>query len=142
MNINSLFNLFNNDYNDPQNDESSLLVDFSEHPLYWISGYNKVISNHKFFTKYTAKMFKEVDPELDLEEIEKVGEQLMFDKAWNYIKHIKIDNPFHVDCLKTKKSDEFIDNLIMTIKFYESLEEYEKCAHLKNIENKLKELTT
>jgi len=142
MNINSLFNLFNNDYNDPQDDESSLLMDFSEHPLYWISGFNKVISNHLFFTKFTAKMFKDASPDLDLEEMEKVGEQLMFAKAWEFIKNIKLDNIFHVDCLKNKASEDFIDNVIITINFYESLEEYEKCAHLKNIENKLKELLT
>ncbi len=66
----------------------------------------------------------------------------MFAKAWEFIKNIKLDNIFHVDCLKNKVSEEFIDNIIITIKFYESLEEYEKCAHLKNIENKLKELST
>ena len=63
----------------------------------------------------------------------------MFDKAWDYIKNIKLINPFHVECIGKKSSVEFLSNLNIAIIFYESLEEYEKCALLKNIENKIKE---
>ena len=42
MNLDRIFNSFDNEnYN--SDDESSLLVDFSEHPLYWIGGFNKII---------------------------------------------------------------------------------------------------
>jgi hypothetical protein len=52
MNLNKIFDLFDKEYN--ANDESSLLVDFSEHPLFWIGGFNKLISNHLFFKQYTV----------------------------------------------------------------------------------------
>ncbi len=35
----------------------------------------------------------------------------MFAKAWEFIKNIKLDNIFHVDCLKNKASEDFIDKL-------------------------------
>jgi len=136
MNINSIFNLFNNENND---DEASLLVDFSEHPLFWISGFNKVISNHVFFKQYTVKTFQSISPDINIEELEKAGEDLMFRKAWNYIKNFDLDKPFHVECLKLKADDIMVHNLQIAIQFFELLEEYEKCALLKNIEDKVKE---
>jgi hypothetical protein len=55
------------------------------------------------------------------------------------IKNVKLDNPFHVECIGKKASVEFLSNLNIAMAFYEPLEEYEKCALLKNIENKIKE---
>jgi hypothetical protein len=136
MNINSIFNLFNNENND---DEASLLVDFSEHPLFWISGFNKVINNHIFFKQYTVKTFQNISPDINIEELEKAGEDLMFRKAWNYIKNFDLDKPFHIECLKLKANDIMVQNLQIAIQFFELLEEYEKCALLKNIEDKIKE---
>jgi hypothetical protein len=136
MNINNIFRAFNDDFED---EETEMLIDFSEHPFYWIGGFNKIIGNHAFFSKYTSKVFKNISPELNIDDVEKAGEHLMFDKAWGYIKNIKLDNPFHVECIGKKASVEFLSNLNIAMAFYEPLEEYEKCALLKNIENKIKE---
>lgn len=137
MNINNIFNLFSDD--DSQPDETSLLIDFSEHPLFWIGGFNKLIRNHLFFKQYTIKTFKNIDPELEIDEVEKAGEYLMFDKAWEYIKNLNVENPFHIDCIKVKSSEEFINNLELSIAFFEKLEEYEKCASMKKIKDKVKD---
>lgn len=141
MDLKHIFDLFNEDNgnNDQGYDEISLLVDFSEHPLYWISGFNKLINNHLFFKQYTVKTFKNLSPDINIEELEKAGEELMFNKAWNYIKFIDINKPFHVEYIKAKSNDEFVTNLQAAISFFEPFEEYEKCAHLKGIENLVKE---
>jgi hypothetical protein len=136
MNINNIFRAFNEDFED---EETEMLIDFSEHPFYWIGGFNKIIGNHAFFSKYTSKVFKNISPELNIDDVEKAGEHLMFDKAWDYINNVKLDNPFHVECIGKKASVEFLSNLNIAMAFYEPLEEYEKCALLKNIENKIKE---
>jgi hypothetical protein len=136
MDFNHIFSLFD----DQQNyDETSLLIDFSEHPLFWVSGFNKLLSNHLFFKKYTVKTFKHISPDINVEELEKAGEELMFRKAWDYIKNIDLNKALHIDCIKLKSNEEFIEHLKLTINFYESLEEYEKCAHLKSIQNKVEE---
>ena len=114
-------------------------MDFSEHPLFWISGFNKIIDNHLFFTQYTVKTFKNISPDVNIEELEKAGEELMFRKAFNYIKDIDVTKQLHVDCLKNKATIEFVQNLQISINFFEPYEEYEKCALLKNIEEKVKE---
>jgi hypothetical protein len=138
MNINSIFNLFDN-YQSSENDETSLLIDFSEHPLFWIGGFNKVINNHNFFKQYTVKMFKNISPDLNIDEVEKAGEHLMFEKAWGYIKGLNVENSLHVDCIKSKSSKEFISNLELVLLFFEKSEEYEKCAVIKKIKNKVEE---
>jgi hypothetical protein len=137
MNLNKIFDLFDKEYS--ANDDTSLLVDFSEHPLFWISGFNKLINNHLFFKQYTVKTFKNISPDINIDELEKAGEELMFRKAWDYIKSVDVNKTFHVECLKLKADKQFIDNLKTSILFFEALEEYEKCALLKNIEGKVKE---
>ena len=136
MNINNIFNLFSDQ---PQDDETELLVDFSEHPLYWIGGFNKVIANHSYFQQYTVKMFKDASPSLDEDEVEAAGNHLMFEKAWEHIKDIKLSNPFHIECLSKKASLGFCKNLEYAVQHFEQFEEYEKCALLKGIEVKVKE---
>ena len=136
MDLDKIFNLFNDEY--IANDDPSLLVDFSEHPLYWISGFNKIISNHVFFKQYTVNTFKNISTDIDIRELERAGEELMFRKAWDYIKPLDIKKTFHMECLKLKAYDYFVDNLRVAISFFESLEEYEKCAVLKGIEDKVK----
>jgi hypothetical protein len=45
MDLNKIFSMFNDD-NSKDTDEVNLLVDFSDHPLYWIGGFNKIINNY------------------------------------------------------------------------------------------------
>jgi hypothetical protein len=139
MNINSIFNLFLQDPSVNSDDENSLLIDFSEHPLYWLGGFNKIMNHHVFFKTYTLKSFKNLPPNFDKEEIEKAGEILMFEKAWGFIKNINISNQFHIECINNKSSLEFISNLDVIILFFVNLEDYEKCKFLKDIQDKIKE---
>lgn len=142
-NLDNIFNLFEEFENQSNsNDETSLLVDFSDHPLYWISGFNKVLSNKKFFLEYPSKNFKDLFPkETESKKYEEIGEILMFKKAWEFIQNINTENRFHNECLEKKNSEIFSKNIILTIKFFEKKEEYEKCALLQKIENKLKEFS-
>jgi hypothetical protein len=138
MDISRIFDLFNNNESD-QNDDVSLLIDFSDHPLYFIGGFNKVISNHLFFAEYTIKNFQKISPDIDIKELEKAGEELMFRKAWGYIKNLDLNKSFHLDSLKVKADKHMVHNLQISISFFEDLEEYEKCAFLKKIEDKIEE---
>jgi len=50
INLNKIFDAFDKSNVSKDTDDLSLLVDFSEHPLYWIGYFNKVINNYVFFT--------------------------------------------------------------------------------------------
>jgi hypothetical protein len=138
MNLDNIFNAFEQP-DDQKIDDVNLLMDFSEHPLYWISGFNKIISNNLFFKKYTVKMFKDIPPDSNLEMLENAGEHLMFEKAWDYVKNLNIHNPFHIDCLKTKSDETLLNSLNAALQFFENIEEYEKCILLKELQNKVKD---
>lgn len=138
MDLNKIFDSFDQSDKD---DENNLLIDFSDHPLFWIGGFNKLISNHLFFKKYTVKMFENISPDINIEELEKAGEHLMFGRAWDYIKNLNIHNLFHMDCLKTKSDIDLYNSLEITIRHFEELEEYEKCMLLKEIQDKVKEFS-
>jgi len=140
MNLNNIFNLFNNEDNSV--DETLLLIDFSTHPIFWISGFNKIINNHLFFKNYTVKMFKSSSPELNKEDLQRAGQEFMFRRAWDYIKDIDVSKSFHIECLKSKATKSFVYNLQSTIYFFENLEEYEKCALLKKIEEVVESFLT
>ena len=142
MDFNKIFDVFDQNNDQKEIDEVSLLVDFSEHPLYWIGGFNKLISNHSFFKKYTAKIFKNMSPDSDIETLERAGEYLMFNRAWDYIKELNVHNSFHMECLRTKSDRVLYDSLEAAIRFFESIEEYEKCILLKEIQDKVKEFLT
>jgi len=139
MDLNKIFDSFDQSNKD---DDNNLLVDFSDHPLFWIGGFNKLITNHLFIKKYTAKVFKNISPDSDIELLEKAGEYLMFNRAWDYIKNLNVHNLFHMDCLKTKSDDGLYHSLEVTLRFFEELEEYEKCILLKEIQDKVKEFST
>ena len=44
-----------------------------------------------FFKNYTVKTFDKIIPDLDIDKLEQAGEELMFRKAWNYIKDIDVN---------------------------------------------------
>ena len=88
INLNKIFDAFDKSNVSKDTDDLSLLVDFSEHPLYWIGYFNKVINNYVFFTQYMTKNIKKTSLDVDIENIKKLSEVIIYNKAWNYIKNI------------------------------------------------------
>lgn len=132
MDINKIFNLFEGNPNKDPVDDISLLVDFSDHPLYWIGGFNKLINNYIYFSQYLIEK-----PNIDKDKLE-ISDILLYNKAWEYIKKLNINNSIHLDCLKVKSSESLYNTLEAALKFFEKYEEYEKCAFLKQIQEKVK----
>ena len=137
MDVNKIFDNFKD--NSSESDDTDLLVDFSNHPLYWIGCFVKIIHNHTFFTQHIVKNFNKISPDVMPEDLEKVGETLLYNRAWEQIKNINMNNLFHIECIKFKASPALINSLSEAIKYFESIEEYEKCILLQNILNKTKE---
>jgi hypothetical protein len=139
MNLDNIFSLFSNQSEDQQFEDSvSLVEDFSTHPFYWISGFNKIIANHLYFKQYTINILKNSSSELDEDDIERAGNHLMYERAWEYIKNIDINNQFHIECISKKSTFVFLKNLKSSLQYFEQLEQYEKCILLKEIEEKIK----
>ncbi len=84
-------------------------------------------------------MFQNSDPELgDFTDLEEAGEHMAFFRGWSFIEDVNLELEVWQDCLKIQDSELLGEALKMSIKFFESIEEYEKCALLTKIQKFLK----
>lgn len=140
INIENIFGLFTSD-DELDMGGDTVFFDFKNTPVYWIGMYKKLILNHVNFNKKITKFFKEANKELDIQDVKEAGEFVTYNRAWSYIKDINMDNKDHINAIK-KYCDEYLDiSLKLGISFFEQLEEYEKCALLKQILDKSQEFS-
>jgi hypothetical protein len=133
MDINKIFNLFEEKTENSLNDNSGMVIDFKDTPIYWIGMFKKIIQNNKIFSKSLKNQFSKMDYEVDLDDIEEVGLKLGFNRGWDYISKIDTTNKVHMDSISLNIDKVLIYALESSIQYFQELEEYEKCAHLKKI---------
>ena len=140
INLDNIFSLFStNEELDGVN--SVVQMDFSQTPIYWVGMYKKLVLNHINFNKKVLKFFKESNQELDVEDMKDAGEFVVYNRAWHYIQNVNIDNKEHIIALE-KYSDEYLDTALkLGISFFEQHEQYERCALLKKILDKVEEIS-
>ena len=101
--------------------------------------FKKIILNHNNFNKKVIQFFKKADEELDLDDVKEAGEFVVYNRAWNYIQNVDINANLHIKSIE-KYADEYLDvALKLSIHFFEQQEEYERCALLKSILDKVEE---
>ena len=133
-NIFSLFGFPDKDDEDRKKLEAELDV-FKETPHFKLGMFHKLIMNGSLFSKQVVKFFAKSDPELDVKGIDMAGEYMMYTRAWFWIEQVKLRKKEWKEALKQYASEEFIISIKLSINYFESTEEYEKCAHLKKIQD-------
>jgi len=138
--LDNIFELFSSNENvDGEND--IVHIDFTQTPVYWIGMYKKLVLNHLNFNKKVVQFFKESNHELDVADMENAGEFVVYNRAWYYIQNVDINVEEHVLAIE-KYQDEYLDTALkLGINFFEEQEEYEKCALLKRILDKIQEIS-
>ncbi len=138
MDVNKIFGLFNGEEFNSLPEKAQVVeaaVDFKEHPLFWVGMFKKLIQNHKVYNRSLMNFFSKMDEELDLYDVEDAGEFIVYNRAWFWISKIDPSNTKHQDPLIHYGDDLFITYIKFTISYFQELEEYEKCAHLKKIQD-------
>ena len=138
-----IFGLFNGEEPESLPEKAKMadaLLDFKEHPLFWVGMFKKLIHNHKTFNRKVINFFSQMDEELDLYDVEQAGEFVVYNRAWFWISKIDIQVSSHQDALLHYTDEYLLTYVKFTISYFEELEEYEKCAQLVKIQNLLKEL--
>ena len=133
-NIFSLFGFPDKDDEDRKKLEADLDV-FKETPHFKLGMFHKLIMNGSLFSKQVIKFFAKADPGLDIKGIDQAGEYMMFIRAWFWIEQVKLRKKEWKEALKQYASEEFVISIKLSINYFESTEEYEKCAHLKKIQD-------
>jgi len=134
MDTNKIFQLFNDEIS-PETEESHLINE----TLFYISGFVKIINNISLFSGKIEKIFQSVSNKIDIKDTENAGKFIVHCKAWNYINKININDPIVIEVLKVKSTKQLLDSINISMGYFQELEEYEKCAFLKGIEEKVKD---
>ncbi len=134
MDINKIFNLFNNE--EPPSlkekfQQVDALLDYKNHPLFWVGMFKKLIQNHQVFNDQLLKFFDNLDEGLNMIDVDKAGEYVVFNRAWEYIKKVDPDNLVTQEALYRFADDYLKVSLELSLHYFQEHEEYEKCAHLK-----------
>lgn len=132
MDINKIFGMFGSGKNGQDISTQEFVKKIEEnHPRYFLGMFEKLINNHLSYQKGLIEMFKVADSALDVKDIEKAGENLLFNRAWEYISKFNIKDEYSQGILAEKDTEKFEKAVNSAIIYFENEEEYEKCAFLK-----------
>ena len=135
MDVNKIFGLFGNDETEPLKErvqhDDVLLKDYKNHPLFWVGMFKKLLQNHQIFNKQLLDFFNKSDEKLDIDDVNKAGDFIVFSKAWEFIEKINPEDKVCQEALYNFADGSLKEVLEMSILYFQECEEYEKCAHLK-----------
>jgi hypothetical protein len=130
---NKIFSIFDSSENDDSEKKSETLYDYTEHPLYYLGMFKKIIMNDGTSDEQVLKKLSKIDKTLGANELKKAGEHFTYFRAYYFIDKIDLSFDPHCDALKVYYDVDLKKALKSSLKYFENIEEYEKCAHLKNI---------
>ena len=132
MNINKIFNLFKS----PEEPEKAISqMELSDNPMIWVGMFKKLITNYEIFAKQIIKFLGDASPDLDVIEVERASGYMVYTKAFNNLAKLDLTSPNHIDCIRLYSDDVFKKTLDAALIYFESVEEYEKCIYLKQIQD-------
>lgn len=139
VNIERVFQQFQEDIVDKK--EGELIVigkNMKESPILWLGMFKKIVTNHVTFVKQIREFFENEDSDYNVEDLDKAGEYVIFHRAWFYISNININNKIDSDAIKLTADKELLSATKSVLKFFESIEDYEKCSFIKQIHDEVK----
>ena len=132
VNLDNIFSLFSPDGEIGKNSDK-VFIDLTQNPIYWIGMYKKIILNYVLSRHKHVKFLQSMAPNIDPYEVEETGDFIILNRAYSYIENIDLSNEFHIGLLVLNDDNDFRFSLQLGIKYFEKLEEFEKCYHLKEI---------
>jgi len=143
MDKEKIFGLFDKHFDDGVNAEVEL---YKKTFRFKIEMFIKIVIYGEKWKSTVVNIFSKADSDLNVEEIDEAGDFMLYTRAWFWIEQFDFNND---DCLEDLRSithtdkdsfngsDLFI-SLMRAIKYFEKIEEFEKCAFLVKIRDLLK----
>jgi hypothetical protein len=134
--IDNIFSLFGL----PEDGEQSKslkkdLEDFKESPYFKLGMFVKMVKNGLHFKRQIVSFFSKSEPELSTNGLDDAGDFMMYSRAWFWISQCKIRSKIWKEALKEYNNEDLVMALKSSIQYFEELEEYERCAFLKKIQD-------
>jgi len=89
--------------------------------------------NHSNFNSAQLSVFKTAFPNMDINDIKNAGEFIIYTRSYGFLQKLDIERELDLQILKDSVSTELTVSLKLAISYFESTEEYEKCAFLMKI---------
>jgi hypothetical protein len=115
----------------------TVYIDFKDHPAYWVGMFEKTILNYENYCVKLLHLFKTASPTLNLDDVNDAGEYIVYNRAFEHIKDLNLTNKSHLDSLENRASKRLRNYLVKSIEYFITVEEYEKCAILKPIQDQV-----
>ena len=138
MDKEKIFGLFDKHFDEGVNAEVEL---YKKTFRFKIEMFIKIVIYGEKWKSTVVNIFSKADSDLNVEEIDEAGDFMLYTSAWFWIEQFDFNND---DCLEDLRSithtdkdsfngsDLFI-SLMRAIKYFEKIEEFEKCAFLVKI---------
>ena len=134
MDVNKIFDLFDDKYNeDDKKTINDVLIDFTRLPEYNTRMFIKSFLNSEVLGKKMNKLLKNAN--IDESNITDISNHLIYNTAWKYLSELDLDQEYDILVIKNIKEQEFDMGLDKSMKYFEMMEEYEKCAFIYKIKN-------
>ena len=141
INKDRIFNLFSTTPEVKEKEEKRISIEeFIESPYAKIGMFTKLILNHYVFQEKLKKFLKTEEPAYSIENTKEAANYTVFNKAWEYIREIDIEDKDHINALIGFNPIVFNKALTSAIVYFQDGEEYEKCAHIFKIQEIVKEI--
>ena len=143
MDINKIFDLFGSaDFDTPLEKKAKAaddLILIQETPMFWIGMFKKIILNNKAFYQH---LYNSLDPEVvkEMAGMDNMADLVTYSRAWFYISKLDLKRRVDIDALSTFTDNDLLYASEMALRFFEDREEYEKCAHIKKIQDTIKKI--
>ena len=134
-----IFQLFLDGKENIDDETKKEIHDFMNGPYAKIGMFVKLIQNHKIFHQKLEKFLKQEQPDYNVETTKEASEYTVYHRAWYYIKNVDVEKSGDVDAIINFNPLTLNKTLDGAINFFESYEEYEKCAHIYKIKEISKE---
>ena len=93
--------------------------------------FQKLVINYTNYNTQLIGFLGKADPELDVAQVQRAGEHMLYDRAYSYISRIDIQDEYHIKILFQEANPDLEKALTTVLYYYENEEQYEKCAILK-----------
>jgi hypothetical protein len=139
MDIDKIFNLFDGSSLENQAEAANDSIIIQETPMFWIGMFKKIILNNKAFYQH---LYNSLDPEVvkEMAGMDNMADMVTYLRAWFYISKLDLKRRVDVDALIAFTNEDLLYTTEMALRYFEGVEEYEKCAHIKKIQDTVKKI--
>ncbi len=140
MNLERVFDLFGFFDNDKETNKrlEQEVDDYKSTPHFKVKMFIKLINNGIIFKRQVIDFFQQADPSLDKADINEAGDFVMYTRAWFWISQCDLTDEKWQECLRFIPHTKLNECINPCVEHYLALEEYEKCALLKQIQDFIK----